>query len=492
MNKPNIKTLGELKKSKYISLNLKDELRKNLIHNLQNNVNAFEGILGYEDTVIPAIERAILSGHNINLLGLRGQAKTRIARQMVNLLDEWIPYIETSELNEDPMKPITSFSKDLIAKMGDKTPIEWMHRGERYVEKLATPDVSIADLIGDIDPIKASNLKISFSNEAAIHYGLIPRSNRCIFVINELPDLQPRIQVALFNILQEGDVQIRGFKLRLNLDIQFVFTANPEDYTNRGSIITPLKDRIGSQILTHYPKSLEIAKSVTLQEAKLSDFQKQNIVVPELMRTIIENIAFKARESEYVDHKSGVSARMSITAYESLVSAVERRMLINNESKGMARASDLAAIVPAITGKVEMVYEGEQEGPYKVAVSLIIQSIKQVFVDMFPSVVKMRKKDKEASNDMFLEVSEWFANGNSIDIMLNMSEKAFAKKINEIEGLQTVIKSLKATPINPSEVLIFKEFILHGLSSVSKLSRKEVETGYAFSDLFSSMLSGEG
>jgi len=222
MNKPTIKNLGELKKSKYISLNLKYELRKNLIHNLQNNVNAFEGILGYEDTVIPAIERAILSGHNINLLGLRGQAKTRIARQMVNLLDEWIPYIETSELNEDPMKPITSYSKDLIEKMGDKTPIEWMHRGERYVEKLATPDVSIADLIGDIDPIKASNLKISFSNEAAIHYGLIPRSNRCIFVINELPDLQPRIQVALFNILQEGDVQIRGFKLRLNLDIQFV------------------------------------------------------------------------------------------------------------------------------------------------------------------------------------------------------------------------------------------------------------------------------
>ncbi|MFN6245806.1 MAG: sigma 54-interacting transcriptional regulator, partial [Chitinophagaceae bacterium] len=257
MNIEKITTLGQLKKSGYISKSIKDEVRDNLIKSIQEKENAFTGIMGYEDTVIPDTERAILSRHNILFLGLRGQAKTRMARQMVDLLDEYIPVVAGSEVNDDPLKPFSKYAIDKIAELGDKTPIQWLHRSERYGEKLATPDVSVADLIGDIDPIKAANLKLSFSDEKVIHYGIIPRSNRGIFVINELPDLQARIQVSLFNILQEGDIQIRGFKLRMPLDILFVFTANPEDYTNRGSIVTPLKDRIQSQILTHYPKSIE-------------------------------------------------------------------------------------------------------------------------------------------------------------------------------------------------------------------------------------------
>src|ERR1017187_5435769 len=302
-----IKTFGELKEAGYKSKTIKDELRDNLIHKLQKKEQIFKGILGYEDTVIPDIERAILSRHNINLLGLRGQAKTRIARLMVELLDEYVPYVKGSELNDDPVNPISRYAVDFINEHRDMTPIEWLHRSERYGEKLATPDVSVADLIGDVDPIKAANMKLNYSDERVIHFGIIPRSNRCIFVINELPDLQPRIQVALFNILQEGDIQIRGFKLRLPLDILFVFTANPEDYTNRGSIVTPLKDRIGSQILTHYPKSIEVSKKITAQEARLSEDQMKSVTVTELMSNLLERIGFEARESEYVDSKSGVS-----------------------------------------------------------------------------------------------------------------------------------------------------------------------------------------
>jgi len=289
MNLKNIMTLGELKKSNYQSLPIKDELRKNLIKSLQNNENPFNGILGYDDTVIPDIQTAILSRHNIILLGLRGQAKTRIARLLVNLLDEYIPVIEGSELNDDPLNPLSKIAKDIINSNGDNTKISWLHRSERYTEKLATPDVSVADLIGDVDPIKAASLKLPYSDERVIHFGLIPRSHRSIFVINELPDLQARIQVSLFNILQESDIQIRGFKVRLPLDIQFVFTANPEDYTNRGSIVTPLKDRIDSQILTHYPKTTEISKEITAQESVLSDDQKKTIVVNDLLKELIEH-----------------------------------------------------------------------------------------------------------------------------------------------------------------------------------------------------------
>ncbi|HBT09963.1 MAG TPA: magnesium chelatase, partial [Leeuwenhoekiella sp.] len=360
MSKPEIKNLGELKKSDYKSRSIKEELRANLLNNIKAGKNSFEGIHGYEHTVIPELERAILSKHNINLLGLRGQAKTRLARLMVQLLDEWIPVVEGSELNDDPLKPLSRYAQELIAEKGDDTPIVWMHREERFAEKLATPDVTVADLIGDVDPIKAANLKLSYADDRVLHFGMIPRANRCIFVINELPDLQARIQVALFNILQEGDIQIRGFKLRLPLDLQFVFTANPEDYTNRGSIVTPLKDRIGSQILTHYPENIEIARTITEQEAKRDGRNEEQVYVPSLAKDLLEQISFEARESEYIDVKSGVSARMSITAFENLLSTAERRSLMVGDDKTTVRLGDFMGMIPAITGKVELVYEGEQ------------------------------------------------------------------------------------------------------------------------------------
>src|SRR3982750_3773789 len=393
MSIPKIKTLGELKKSGYQPKSVKDEIRKNLICKLQKNESTFNGIIGYEETVIPDVERALLSRHNILFLGLRGQAKTRMARQMIDLLDEYIPVVVGREVNDDPMAPISKYSHDLIAKHGDATPITWMHRSERYGEKLATPDVSVADLIGDIDPIKAANLRLSFADERVIHYGIIPRSNRGIFVINEIPDLQARIQVALFNILEEGDIQIRGFKLRLPLDILFVFTANPEDYTNRGSIVTPLKDRIQSQILTHYPKDIETSLSITEQESNVIDEQKRKIKMSDLVKRLIEQVAFEARGSEFVDKKSGVSARLTITAFENAVSAAERRAIVNREKQTQVWVSDLVAIIPSITGKIELVYEGEQEGPYQVAMNLVEKAMRSQFVQYFPNPEQLRSEE---------------------------------------------------------------------------------------------------
>ena len=383
MDIQNNTTFGALKKSGYQYKSVKDELRSNLLLKLTKKQTVFEGIHGYEYTVIPELERAILSKHNINLLGLRGQAKTRLARQMVTLLDEYIPVVAGSEINDDPFKPISRFAQNLISEKGDDTPITWLHRDMRFSEKLATPDVTVADIIGDVDPIKAANLKLSYADDRVIHFGMIPRANRCIFVINELPDLQARIQVALFNILQEGDVQIRGFALRLPLDIQFVFTANPEDYTNRGSIVTPLKDRIGSQILTHYPQTLETARIITAQETAAAAAEKENVYVPELAKDILEQISFEARESEFIDSKSGVSARLSITAFQNLLSTAERRGLNNGNSETAVRLSDFLGVIPSITGKVELVYEGEQEGANEVAKQLIADAVKTQF-GVFP------------------------------------------------------------------------------------------------------------
>src|SRR5680860_45303 len=365
MKTQNIKTFGELKNSGYQTKSIKEELRQNLLKKIKKGEPSFQGIHGYETTVIPELERAILSKHNINFLGLRGQAKTRLARLMVNLLDEYIPIVEGSEINDDPFQPISRFAKELISEKGDNTPISWVNREERFFEKLATPDVTVADLIGDVDPIKAANLKLSYADDRVIHFGMIPRANRCIFVINELPDLQARIQVSLFNILEEGDIQIRGFKLRLPLDIQFVFTANPEDYTNRGSIVTPLKDRIGSQILTHYPEDIATARKITEQESKLDKRQTDSVYVPDIARDLLEQISFEARNSEYVDSKSGVSARTSITAFENLLSTAERRALLTGAEKTMVRLSDFVGVVPAITGKIR----NGRNYPHKVAQS---------------------------------------------------------------------------------------------------------------------------
>lgn len=480
-----IKTLGELKKSGYKSQNIKDELRTNLRNKIKAGEITFEGVHGFENTVIPELERAILSRHNINLLGLRGQAKTRLARKMIELLDEYIPVVEGSEINDDPLNPISRFAKDLIAEKGDKTPITWLHRSERFFEKLATPDVTVADLIGDVDPIKAANLKLNYADERVIHFGMIPRANRCIFVINELPDLQARIQVALFNILQEGDIQIRGFKLRMPLDLQFIFTANPEDYTNRGSIVTPLKDRIGSQILTHYPESIGIARTITQQESKLDQNQSETVYVPNLAKDLLEQIAFEARDSEFIDAKSGVSARMSITAYENLISTAERRALLVGEDKTTVRLSDFMGIIPAITGKVELVYEGEQEGAATVAQYLIGDAIHTLFPGYFP---KIEKLEKENEKNAYTDLLEWFFNESGFELLDDESTTEYQKILDEVKPLDVLVK--KYQPQIPNEDVYFmKEFILWALVEYKKLSKNRVESGYQYKDLYSNFIS---
>lgn len=494
MNIEKITTLGQLKKSGYISKSIKDEVRDNLIKSIQEKENPFTGIMGYEDTVIPDTERAILSRHNILFLGLRGQAKTRMARQMVDLLDEYIPVVAGSEVNDDPLKPMSKFAINMIAELGEKTPIQWLHRSERYGEKLATPDVSVADLIGDIDPIKAANLKLSFSDEKVIHYGIIPRSNRGIFVINELPDLQARIQVSLFNILQEGDIQIRGFKLRMPLDILFVFTANPEDYTNRGSIVTPLKDRIQSQILTHYPKSIETSLLITEQEAKINDAQKKIVNISDLVKRLVEQVAFEARSNEYVDKKSGVSARLTIAAFENAVSSAERRAIMHNEKSTQVWISDLTGIIPSITGKIELVYEGEQEGPYEVALNLLNKSIRNQFIQYFPNpeLTKKRKTNKKSAEEPVVEnpyklITAWFDGGNQLDLLLEMKDADKIASLYKVDGLYGVVK--KHYPhANENESALLMEFVLHGLAAFSMINKKMIDGKIEFKDLMGSIM----
>ena len=479
-----ISTLGELKQSNYVSKSIKDELRDNLRNKIKAGEAAFEGVHGFENTVIPELERAILSRHNINLLGLRGQAKTRMARKMIELLDEYIPVVAGSEINDDPLNPISRFAKDLIAEKGDATPVEWLHRSERFFEKLATPDVTVADLIGDIDPIKAATLKLSYADDRVIHFGMIPRANRCIFVINELPDLQARIQVALFNILQEGDIQIRGFKLRLPLDLQFIFTANPEDYTNRGSIVTPLKDRIGSQILTHYPETIAIARTITQQEAKLLHHQSETIHVPSLAKDLLEQISFEARESEFIDSKSGVSARLSITAYEVLLSTAERRALQSGAETTTVRLSDFMGIIPAITGKVELVYEGEQEGAAAVAQHLIGDAIHTFFPAYFPKIEKL-ERDLEASP--YAQLLEWFFAETGFELLDNATDEEYRKTLDAILPLNDLIEKYQADfPLEDRYFL--KEFILWGLVEYDKLSKDRFEKGYQIKDLYSNYI----
>ena len=490
-----IKTLGELKKSGYRPRRIKEEIRTNLIARLRQHSPAFSGIIGYEDTVIPDVERALLSQHNILFLGLRGQAKTRMARQMTELLDEYIPAVRGSDINDDPLQPVSRFAQEEIATHGDETPIHWIHRSERYGEKLATPDVSVADLIGDIDPIKAANLKLSFADERVIHYGIIPRSNRGIFVINELPDLQARIQVALFNILEEGDVQIRGFKLRLPLDILFVFTANPEDYTNRGSIVTPLKDRIESQILTHYPRTLEDALAITEQEASVTEQRKERVEISDLVKRLIEQVAFEARSSELVDKKSGVSARLTISALENAVSAAERRAILHQENQTQIWISDLAGIIPSITGKVELVYEGEQEGPFQVAMNLVDKAIRTQFTRYFPNPEQLKKRrntgkpsQEEGKDDNpYRPITQWFDKGNQLNISFNTADADKQTLLYKVDGLHSLVK--KHYPkVSDRQAALLMEFVLHGLASYSLISKKMFESKVEFKDLVGSMM----
>jgi len=483
-----VKTFGELKAAGYRNRSVKEEIRENLIRKLNNKDTTFPGIIGYEDSVIPDTERALLSRHNILFLGLRGQAKTRMARQMIDLLDEYIPYITGSEVNDDPFRPISKFSRDLLAAKGDNTPISWLHRTERYGEKLATPDVSVADLIGDIDPIKAANLRLNFADEQVIHFGIIPKSNRGIFVINEIPDLQARIQVSLFNILEEGDIQIRGFKLRMPLDMLFVFTANPEDYTNRGSIVTPLKDRIESQILTHYPKTLDTALAITEQEADIHDEQKGRVVISDLIKRLIEQVSFEARTSEYVDKKSGVSARLTIAAFENAVSAAERRAILNGEKETQVWMSDLVGIVPSITGKIELVYEGEQEGPYQVAFNLLEKSFRSQFVNYFPNPDQMKKRKTDTKDENpFKSITHWFDKGNQLNLFFNTKDEEKIQQLYKVDGLHALVKKYFKLA-NEKEAALLMEFVLHGLAAYSLISKKVVEGKIEFKDLIGSMV----
>ena len=495
MPQPDIKTLGELIKTGYKNQSIRDEVRHNLIAKLQHKEITFPGVFGYDDTVIPEVERALLSKHNILFLGLRGQAKTRMARQMIHLLNEYIPIVAGSEINDCPLQPISKYARDIIAEKGDATPITWVHSSQRYGEKLATPDVTVADLIGDIDPIKAANLKLSFADEQVLHYGIIPRSNRSIFVINELPDLQARIQVALFNILEEGDIQIRGFKLRMPLDVLFIFTANPEDYTNRGSIVTPLKDRIQSQILTHYPTSIETALNITEQEANYTDAQKQQVNISDFIKRIIEQVAIEARSSELVDRKSGVSARLTIAAFENAISAAERRSIINKEGNTTVWLSDLQGIIPSITGKIELVYEGEQEGPYQVAINLLNKAIRTQFVQYFTNPDSFKKKrvigkkggeEKEVTNP-YKPIINWFDAGNAVELYNDMPDVQRIESLYKVDGLNSLVKQYFKQASTLENALLM-EFVLHGLSAYSLINKASINGTTSFSDLMGSML----
>ncbi len=494
LNIQKINTLGTLKKSGYQVLSVKEELRRNLMVKLKNGEEIFPGIIGFGDTVILELKNAILSQHDFILLGLRGQAKTRILRSMVNLLDEYIPIIAGSEINDNPFKPISRDSIEKIEEYGDDTPVEWIPRSQRYNEKLATPDVSIADLFGDLDPIKAATKRLHYAHEGAIHFGIIPRTNRGIFVINELPDLQPRIQVGLLNILEEKDLQIRGYPLRIPLDIMIAFSANPEDYTNRGNIITPLKDRIDSQIITHYPKTIEHGIMISQQEAwQDRNFEgKEQPQIPYYFREIVEHIAQEARQSELIDQNSGVSARLSISCLEVLIGNAERRALMNKTDKIKFRLSDLQALIPAITGKIELVYEGEQEGIINVARILIGKGIKQVFEQYFPLPRTTGKNRTEVLKPEFEAVLSWFAGENMLTVDVQGEDIAYIKSLETAKPLENLVRKYfpKEFISDVHEMACAKELILEGLHQNSFLSKFESEGRATYKDLVESIFNG--
>ena len=480
-----IRTLGQLKASGWQSISVKDEIRKNLIQKMRTGSSMFDGILGYEKTVIPQVQNAILSRHDLILLGLRGQAKTRILRSLVNFLDEYLPIIGGSEIKDDPFNPLSKYAKEQLEKFGDETPVEWVHRSTRYGEKLATPDTTVADLIGDIDPIKAANHKLNLGDESAINFGLIPRTNRGIFVINELPDLQPRIQVALLNIMQERDIQIRGFNVRIPLDISMAFSANPEDYTNRGNIITPLKDRIDAQIITHYPREMEIGIKITEQEAWHHRHEAPEVRIPAVYREIIERAAMEARESEYVDQKSGVSTRMTITAMEQVISSAERRAVMNNENKTGVRIADIYHMVPALTGKLELVYEGEQEGAIYVAKHIIGKAISKTFKAYFPDPQSRKEEEK----NKYAAITDWFSKGNEVNIPDTLGQTEYGKNLLGISGLKALVLN-NAKPADDFELLGWMDLVLEAMHQNSMLSKQDIDEESKYSDMVGSMFSG--
>ncbi len=461
------KTLGELKRSGYRSRSVKDELRANLVRKLRAGERIFPGIIGYDETVIPQIVNAILAKHNMILLGLRGQAKSRIIRQLVELLDERIPIIEGSEINDDPLRPISAYGRRMIEELGDDAPIAWIERDARFVEKLATPDVTIADIIGDVDPIKAAKGGHVLSDEMTIHYGLLPRANRGIFAINELPDLAGKIQVGLFNIMQEGDVQIKGYPVRLPLDVLLVFSANPEDYTARGKIITPLKDRIGAEIMTHYPKELQQAIQITRQEAWTArEGVEGRIIIPDFIRETVEQIAFEARDDQRIDKRSGVSQRMPITVMESVVSNAERRALLTGEREVAARIADIYAAIPSMTGKMELEYEGEQVGAVKIAKDLIKRAAGEIFEGYFVGID-------------FTKTVQWFDQGNTLRLSDTASAEECLLLLEDVpELIDTALIPFEFKRDDAALAVAVCEFALEGLYAQNKISRNE-EGGYA-------------
>ena len=479
-------TFGEFKKSRPVYENVKDEMRRNLIGKLQSGEELFPGIVGYEKTVIPALVNAILSRHNLILLGLRGQAKTRIARSLVAFLDEYTPAIKGSPLNCHPLRPSCAFSRRVLKEEGDGAEITWIHRDQRYQEKLATPDVTIADLIGDLDPIKAAREKRDFSDEESIHYGIIPRTNRGIFAINELPDLQPRIQVGLLNILEENDLQIRGYPVRIALDLALVFTANPEDYTNRGNIITPLKDRIDSQIMTHYPTTIAESRVITEQEAWVSR-NGEAPSIPGFYREIVEEIAFAARESEFIDQSSGVSARVPISVLENIVSNVERRNLMSKEQCTVPRIADLTAAIPAISGKVELVYEGEREGPRMIAVNILGRAVARVFERNFPKIEKDNGLPAKA-DPIFGKVISHFSGATAVDISDDMPFTAYEQALAKVPTLKKIAQQFLKTS-SPEETALGMEFVLEGLHQQNLIAKTAVDSIYRYTDMLATMLS---
>ena len=461
------RTLRELRAARYQTLSVKDELRLNLIRKLRSGEKLFPGIVGYQDTVIPQLINAILSRHNVILLGLRGQAKSRIIRLLTDLLDERIPIIAGSEVNDDPFRPISAYGRQTLEQTGEMTPIDWIDRDTRFVEKLATPDVTVADIIGDVDPIKAAKCGHLLSDELTIHYGLLPRANRGIFAINELPDLAGKIQVALFNIMQEGDVQIKGYPVRLPLDVMLMFSANPEDYTARGKIITPLKDRIGTEIMTHYPKDLPAAIEITRQEAWIDRFENRDqLLVPEFIREVVEQIAFEARDDNHVDKHSGVSQRMPITVMESVVSNAERRALLAGEEFVVPRISDIYAAIPSMIGKMELEYEGEQLGANRIARDLIKRAAGEIFEGYFVGID-------------FSRTVQWFDEGNKL---LLADTAAASECINLVESvpelLETAMIPFDFPQSDTGRLVSACELVLEGLYAENKISRNE-EGGYA-------------
>ena len=514
-----IHTLGELRASGHRIRSVKDEMRENLLKTLARGEKTFPGIHGYDRTVIPAIHNAVLSKHDIILLGLRGQAKTRILRSLTSLLDEHVPVIDGCEINDSPLAPVCKRCRRLALEKGDDLPVSWLTREERYREKLATPDVTVADLIGDIDPIKAANQRLTYADEEVIHFGIIPRTNRGIFAINELPDLAPRIQVALLNILEERDLQIRGFPIRIPMDVVLVFSANPEDYTSRGNIITPLKDRIDSQILTHYPQNVETARRITEQEAWTERPNEATIEIPLYVRDLVEQIAFVARESELVDQSSGVSARLTIAAMELLQSNLERRAAMTGDAYVFPRLADFSMVLPAITGKVEMVYEGEQQGPEVVARRLVGLALGKLFESKFPAIERAglsqraererrgygeidheelddafsgRRKRKEpvreearpagAAEPHYEAILSWFAGGNQVTLSDEQRFADYFAELSRVPHLADLARKYGEAG-RDEERAFWMELVLEGLHQALRLSREDLDSTITFHEL---------